>query len=136
MNARAALISRGLAEITRFGIALGANPLTFVGLSGVGDLFLTCTSEKSRNFTVGYRIGQGETLEHITNTLGSTAEGVTTTKAAYEMSRRLNIDAPITYAVYSVLYEGKDYKKSMQELMNREPSNELRGILAQLNKSN
>ena len=128
LNARAALISRGLAEITRFGLALGANPLTFAGLSGVGDLFLTCTSEKSRNYTVGYRIGQGESLQYITDTLGSVAEGVTTTKAAYEMAKRLGVDSPITDAVYSVLYEGKNYKVAMLELMSREPSQELRGI--------
>ena len=129
LNARAALITRGLAEITRFGIALGANPLTFAGLSGVGDLFLTCTSEKSRNFTVGYRLGQGESLEYICESLGSTAEGVTTTEAAYEMARKLNIDSPITDAVYSVLYQGKDYRVAMLELMSREPSKELRGIV-------
>jgi glycerol-3-phosphate dehydrogenase (NAD(P)+) len=75
LNARAAIITRGLAELTRFGVALGANPLTFSGLSGVGDLFLTCTSEKSRNFTVGFRIGQGEKLNDIVTSLGSVAEG-------------------------------------------------------------
>ncbi|KAI8925751.1 6-phosphogluconate dehydrogenase [Entophlyctis helioformis] len=128
MNSRAALITRGLAEITRFGIALGANPLTFAGLSGVGDLLLTCTSEKSRNFTVGYRLGQGETLEEIVTSLGSVAEGVATTKAAYELARRLDVDSPITDQVYAVLYQGKPIKQAFRELMERDPSDELRGI--------
>jgi glycerol-3-phosphate dehydrogenase len=129
MNTRAALITRGLAEITRFGIAMGANPLTFAGLSGVGDLFLTCTSEKSRNFTVGYRIGQGEKLDDIIASLGSVAEGVTTTKAAFELARKYNVDSPITDEVYRVLYEDKPIKEAMRALMERDPSNELRGIM-------
>nr|KAJ3419746.1 hypothetical protein HK105_006551 [Polyrhizophydium stewartii] len=123
MNSRAALITRGLAEIIRFGLALGANPLT-----GVGDLMLTCTSEKSRNFTVGYRIGKGETLEEITASLGSVAEGVATTKAAYELARKLNVDSPITDQVYAVLFENKPVRQAMRDLMERDPSQELRGI--------
>jgi glycerol-3-phosphate dehydrogenase (NAD(P)+) len=85
---------------TRFGVAMGANPLTFSGLSGVGDLFLTCTSEKSRNFTVGFRIGKGEKLKDIVKSLGSVAEGIPTTKAAFELARKLDIDSPITDQVY------------------------------------
>jgi glycerol-3-phosphate dehydrogenase (NAD(P)+) len=129
MNARAALITRGLAEITRFGMKLGANPMTFAGLSGVGDLFLTCTSEKSRNFTVGYRIGKGEKLDDIIASLGSVAEGVTTTKAAYELAKKHKVDAPITEQVYLVLYENKPILEAVKDLMTRDPSNELRGIV-------
>ncbi|KAK6092675.1 hypothetical protein MT418_006676 [Batrachochytrium dendrobatidis] len=128
MNSRAALITRGLAELARFGVALGANPLTFAGLSGVGDLLLTCTSEKSRNFTVGYRIGKGETLEEIITSLGSVAEGVATTKAAYALARKLNVDSPITDEVYAVLFEKKPVKQAMKDLMERDPSEEMRGI--------
>ncbi|KAI8894208.1 6-phosphogluconate dehydrogenase [Globomyces pollinis-pini] len=128
MNASAALITRGLAEITRFGIAMNANPLTFAGFSGVGDLFLTCTSEKSRNFTVGYRLGKGEKLDDIISSLGSVAEGVPTTKAAYELARKHNVDSPITDQVYAVLYENKPIDVAFKELMERDPSAELRGI--------
>lgn len=128
MNARAAIITRGLAEITRFGVALGANPLSFSGLSGVGDLFLTCTSEKSRNYTVGYRIGKGEKLDDIVKSLGSVAEGVPTTKAAYDLARKLGVEAPITQAVYSVLYEGKSLADALRDLTDREAHSEFRGI--------
>lgn len=124
------MITRGLAEITRFGLALGANPLTFSGLSGVGDLFLTCTSEKSRNYTVGFRMGSGERLDSIVESLGSVAEGVPTAKAAYELARKLNVDSPITDQVYAVLYQGKSIVTAFTELMERDPSNELRGINA------
>ncbi|KAI8912620.1 6-phosphogluconate dehydrogenase [Gorgonomyces haynaldii] len=128
MNARAAIITRGLAEIARFGVALGANPLTFSGLAGVGDLFLTATSEKSRNFTVGFRIGQGEKLDDIIASLGSVSEGVPTTKAAYHLAQKLGIDAPITEQVYAVLYENKDLKEAIEDLTGREAHHELRGI--------
>lgn len=128
MNARAAIITRGLAEITRFGVALGADPLTFMGLAGVGDLFLTCTCEKSRNFTVGYRIGKGETLAYINETLGSVAEGIPTTKAAYDLARKLGIDSPITDQVYKVLYEHKPLMDAMHDLVHRKPHAEFRGI--------
>ncbi|KAJ1559875.1 hypothetical protein HK096_010789, partial [Nowakowskiella sp. JEL0078] len=128
MNSQAALITRGLAEITRIGVALGANPLTFSGLSGVGDLFLTCTSSKSRNFTVGFRIGRGEELEHVLQTLGSVAEGVETTKAAYHLGRKLGVDTPIVDAVYSVLFLGVNVRDALRLLIERDPSEELRGI--------
>ena len=119
MNSRAALITRGLAEITRIGAALGANPLTFKGLGGVGDLFLTCTSEKSRNFSVGYRLGRGEDLASTLQSVG-VAEGVTTTKAAYELVQRLGVDAPITTEVYRVLYEQKAITQALMDLLTRE----------------
>jgi glycerol-3-phosphate dehydrogenase len=120
MNSRAALITRGLAELTRIGAALGANPLTFKGLGGVGDLFLTCTSEKSRNFMVGYRLGRGEALAEVQRTLGSVAEGVATTKAAFELSQRLGVDVPIIHETYNVLYEGKPIAQAVMDLLTRE----------------
>ena len=127
-NARAALITRGLAEITRFGVTLGADPLTFVGLSGVGDLLLTCSSEQSRNFTVGFRIGRGEALQDIVVSLGSVAEGLATAKAAFHLARSRNVDSPITDQVFAVLYQDKPIRDAMKDLMERDPSHELRGI--------
>ena len=120
MNSRAALITRGLAEITRIGVALGAQPMTFKGLGGVGDLFLTCTSEKSRNFTVGWRLGKGESLDQILASVGSVAEGVTTAKAARELAHKLNVDAPITEEVYRVLYERKPITQAVMDLLTRD----------------
>ena len=124
-NARAALLARGLAEIARIGAALGANPLTFMGLGGVGDLFLTCTSEKSRNYTVGYRLGQGESLDAVLKTLGSVAEGVSTSKAAFELCEKLKVDSPIVHVVYAVLYGGSTVSKGLYLLLNREMKAEI-----------
>lgn len=93
------IITRGLAEMTCIGTAYGASPLTFLGLSGVGDLFLTCSSSNSRNYTVGYRLGKGESLETIIRTLGSVAEGVSTTKAVKTVVDELGINAPIASSV-------------------------------------
>ena len=95
----AVIITRGLSEMTVIGAAYGASPLTFLGLAGVGDLFLTCTSSNSRNYTVGYRLGQGESLDHIIKTLGSVAEGVETTKGAKKFIDELEVRAPIATAV-------------------------------------
>ena len=119
-NSLAALLTRGLAEITRIGVALGANPLTFNGLGGVGDLFLTCTSAKSRNYTVGFRLGKGESLEHVMETVGSVAEGITTAASAYALSQRLGVDAPITTEVYNVLYQKKAIVQAVTSLLTRE----------------
>lgn len=125
MNSRAALITRGLAEITRVGMALGANPLTLNGLGGVGDLFLTCTSEKSRNFMVGYRLGRGEALAEVLSSLGSVAEGVSTTKAAYELAQKLGVVTPIINEAYHVLYEAKPIAQAVMDLLTREAKSEL-----------
>lgn len=119
-NARAALLTRGLAEITRLGAMLGAQPLTFMGLGGVGDLFLTCTSEKSRNFTVGYRLGKGEQLDEVLSTLGSVAEGVWTARAAYALSQKLQADTPIIHAVFGVLFQGKTIGEALYGLLHRD----------------
>ena len=118
-NSRAALITRGLAEITRYGVALGANQKTFLGLTGIGDLFLTCSSYTSRNYSCGVEIGRlnngKEFLKHNTKTV----EGVYAAKIIYESSIRLGIDMPITRAVYEVLYEDKKPSDVLVELMNR-----------------
>lgn len=128
MNSRAALITRGLAEITRIGAAMGANPLTFTGLGGVGDLFLTCTSEKSRNFRVGYNIGRGEALDAVLKTVGSVAEGVATAGAAYRLAANLGVEAPIIGEVYRCLFEGKPMTQAVMDLLTREAKPELTGI--------
>ncbi|KAG1749790.1 6-phosphogluconate dehydrogenase [Suillus paluster] len=119
------LITRGLAEMTRIGTAYGASPLTFLGLAGVGDLFLTCSSPTSRNYTVGYRLGKGEPLEDIIKTLGSVAEGVTTAKGLKKIIDEMQVSAPIANGIYALLYEGKDLHEGIQELMCRPPSREL-----------
>ncbi|KAJ3066378.1 hypothetical protein HDU98_010328 [Podochytrium sp. JEL0797] len=127
-NARAAIITRGLAEIMRVGVKLGADPLTFSGLAGVGDLFLTTQSEKSRNYTIGYRLGRSESLDHVVETLGSVAEGVETTKAAYNLCRHIGVDSPVCDAVYGVLFEGVAVKDAVKSLMGRDPHHEFRGL--------
>ncbi|KAK2461598.1 hypothetical protein APHAL10511_006061 [Amanita phalloides] len=124
-NTRAMIITRGLAEMTCIGTAYGASPLTFLGLAGVGDLFLTCSSPNSRNYTVGYRLGAGESLEKIMKTLGSVAEGVSTAKGVKKYIDELDVRAPIATSVYEVLYEGKDTQTAMRELMELPPSREL-----------
>lgn len=124
-NSLAAFVTRGLAEITRIGVRLGANPLTFNGLGGVGDLFLTCTSSKSRNYTIGYRMGKKERLDDILDSLGSVAEGVVTAKAANLLVDRLKVDAPITKVIYGVLYEGQLVDEAIHTLLNRDPKPEI-----------
>ena len=108
---------------------MGANPITFAGLSGVGDLMLTAGSEKSRNFTVGYRLGKGEKLPYIIQTLGSVAEGVETTKAAYELCKKLGVDSPMIDTCYATLYEDKDIHEGVKALMGRDAKSEFKGII-------
>jgi glycerol-3-phosphate dehydrogenase (NAD(P)+) len=105
--------------MTRVGVAMGASPITFKGLSGVGDLFLTCTSEKSRNFSLGYRLGKGESLQQALTSVG-VAEGYTTTKAAYELTQKIQVEAPIISEVYRVLYENKPITQAVLDLVTRE----------------
>ncbi|KAJ6504381.1 glycerol-3-phosphate dehydrogenase [Mycena vulgaris] len=124
-NTRAMIITRGLAEMTCIGTAYGASPLTFLGLAGVGDLFLTCSSSSSRNYTVGYRLGQGEPLEKIISTLGSVAEGVSTAKGVKTIIDKLGVNAPIAERVYEVLYTDKTTKSAVRELMDLPASREL-----------
>ncbi|KAG8714476.1 hypothetical protein FRC09_017574 [Ceratobasidium sp. 395] len=113
------------AEMTRIGTAYGASPLTFLSLAGIGDLMLTCTSAKSRNYTVGYRLGKGEKLDEIIRTLGSVAEGVTTSEGLKPLTQKLEVHAPIADGVYSVLYEHRDAREVAVELMNEPPSKEM-----------
>ncbi|MEI5992961.1 NAD(P)H-dependent glycerol-3-phosphate dehydrogenase [Candidatus Enterococcus mansonii] len=119
-DAKAAIMTRGLAEISRLGVAMGANPLTFIGLSGVGDLIVTCTSVHSRNWRAGNLLGKGHSLDEVLENMGMIVEGVATTKAAYELSKQMNVDMPITEAIYKVLYEGKDVKQAAKEIMLRD----------------
>ncbi|MDH3540162.1 MAG: NAD(P)-dependent glycerol-3-phosphate dehydrogenase [Acidimicrobiia bacterium] len=119
-NTRAALITRGLAELARLGVARGGNPLTFAGLSGIGDLVLTCTGDLSRNRQVGLGLGRGQTLTEVLSGMTEVAEGVKTTAGARQLAAEAVIDMPITEQVYQVLYEGKAPRASVLELMGRE----------------
>ena len=125
-NAKAAIITRGLAEITRLGVAMGANPMTYIGLSGVGDLIVTGTSIHSRNWRAGDALGRGEKIADIEANMGMVIEGVSTTKVAYELAQMLKIDMPIVNAIYHVIYEDAEIKDSIIQLMRREgrPENE------------
>ena len=124
-NTRAALITRGLAEITRLGVRMGANPLTFSGLSGLGDLVLTCTGDLSRNRTVGLKLGRGMTLQDILSEMKMVAEGVKTTKAAYRLAKRCGVEMPITEEIYRLLYEDAPAKDVVTRLMTRDLKCEL-----------
>jgi glycerol-3-phosphate dehydrogenase (NAD(P)+) len=127
-NARAALITRGLAEITRMGVALGANPLTFLGMSGVGDLVLTCTGDQSRNRTLGLKIAAGFDPEAYVASQRSVAEGFYTAVAAHELAKKRKIDMPITEQVYEVLHRRRPLLEALRSLLEREYKDELRGI--------
>ncbi|HEX5774111.1 MAG TPA: NAD(P)H-dependent glycerol-3-phosphate dehydrogenase [Geomobilimonas sp.] len=119
-NTRAALITRGLAEMSRLGRAMGAEAATFAGLAGMGDLVLTCTGDLSRNRTVGMELGKGRMLAKILGEMRMVAEGVKTTESAHALARRLGIDMPITAKVYEVLYEDKPARSAVIELMGRD----------------
>lgn len=118
-NARAALITRGLAEITRLGVAMGASPLTFLGLAGLGDLVLTCAGPLSRNRTVGLKISAGIKLNQILSEMRMVAEGVETVQAAIDLGKKYQVELPICEAVYSLLYQDKDPRQGVIELMTR-----------------
>ncbi len=127
-NARAALITRGLVEITRIGTALGARPETFAGLSGMGDLVLTCTGELSRNRSVGWKLGQGQTLREITESMKMVAEGVRTVKSAFALKQKFGIQASIIEETYRVLHEEKSPQKALEDIMKVEISHEFVGV--------
>jgi len=127
-NPRAALITRGLAEMTRLGTRLGANSLTFTGLAGVGDLLLTCTGPQSRNFQVGFKLGQGQTLEQILSSMAMVAEGVKTSRAVHLLAERLGVEVPLVTAIYKILYDGLAPKEAIKKLMTRELKDELEAI--------
>lgn len=118
-SARAALITRGLAEMTRLGVSMGADQSTFAGLSGLGDLVLTCSSPLSRNYTVGNQLGQGNTMKEIMEGRKSVAEGVHTAKAAFELARKQDVDMPIVEQMYKVIYEDKPAAEAVNDLMTR-----------------
>ncbi len=124
-NTRAALITRGLTEIQRLGVRVGADPLTFMGLAGMGDLVLTCTGDLSRNWTLGHKIGQGMKLETILSDMRTVAEGVKTTKSVYNMAREMDVEMPIAEQVYRMLYEDLDPKEALQALMSRDLKHEI-----------
>ncbi|MBV9772532.1 MAG: NAD(P)-dependent glycerol-3-phosphate dehydrogenase, partial [Gemmatimonadetes bacterium] len=120
-NPRAALITRGLAEITRLGVALGADPLTFAGLAGMGDLILTCTGALSRNRQVGVELGRGRKLDEILAGMSEVAEGVRTSRSAHALARRMEIEMPIVDEIHAVLFEGRDPRQAVENLMLRRP---------------
>jgi glycerol-3-phosphate dehydrogenase (NAD(P)+) len=123
-NTLAALITRGLAEMTRLGAALGADPLTLAGLSGMGDLILTCTGELSRNRSLGMALGQGRALDEVMGGMTMVAEGVRTTRSARELARRHQVEMPIVEEVHDLLFEGKSAREAVENLMLREPKSE------------
>ena len=119
-NAKAALMTRGLAEISRLGEKLGADPMTFLGLGGIGDLIVTCTSTHSRNYTLGYKLGKGKTTEEALNEMNMVVEGIYTTNSVYHLAKSQNVDMPITNALYKVLFEDRPVKDSVKDLMGRD----------------
>lgn len=118
-NTRVALMTRGLAEITRIGVAMGANPLTFAGLSGMGDLVLTCSGDASRNRRVGLALGKGKKMPEILAEMRQVAEGVTTSKVAKQLAAKLGVDAPITDAMYAIIHEGVPVRDAITKLLSR-----------------
>lgn len=125
LNTRAALITRGLVEIRRLGLAMGAQPRTFTGLAGVGDLILTCTGDLSRNHTIGKQIGEGKKLKDLLAEMHMVAEGVKTARSVYNLSREREVEMPISHAVYHVLYDDLDPKTALYQLMTRDLKQEL-----------
>lgn len=127
-NAKAALMTRGLAEIARLGTVMGANPLTFAGLAGIGDLIVTCTSRHSRNWRAGYMLGQGATLQEVLDKMQMVVEGVKTTSAAFALSKSYKVSMPITNVLYAVLFKGKTPKEAVEEHMGRLRTHEIEEV--------
>lgn len=127
-NAKSALITRGLAEITRLGTSLGANPISFLGLSGVGDLIVTCTSVHSRNWRAGNLLGKGHQLDDVLSEMGMVVEGVRTVKAAYQIAEEQAVEMPITSGIYQILFENKNPKDAVTQLMTRDKREEMAGL--------
>lgn len=124
-NAKAALITRGLAEITRLGTHLGANPLSFLGLPGVGDLIVTCTSVHSRNWRAGNLLGKGKNLDEVLEQMGMVVEGVRTAEAAYQFAKAEQVEMPITSGIYDIIHHVKKPKEVVEQLMNRDKREEM-----------
>lgn len=131
-NAKAALITRGLTEISRLGIKMGAKPLTFSGLTGLGDLIVTCTSVHSRNWRAGNMLGKGQSLDEVTKNMGMVIEGVRTTKAAYQLAQKYDVSMPITEALYQVLCEDVAPKEAVDQLMTRMKKQEVDDVFGSL----
>jgi glycerol-3-phosphate dehydrogenase (NAD(P)+) len=127
-NTKAALMTRGLAEITRLGVKMGANPQTFAGLAGIGDLVVTCTSKHSRNWRAGYMLGQGKALPEVLKSMEMVVEGVKTTKAAHELARYYEVSMPITDALYEVLFDDKAPIEAVNDLMGRVKTHEIEEV--------
>lgn len=127
-NTKAALMTRGIAEIIRLGAALGAQPQTFAGLAGIGDLIVTCTSMHSRNRRAGILIGKGKSVSDAINEVKMVVEGITTTKAAYKLAKQKNVVMPITFEAYDVLFNGKDPGEAVDNLMTRDKTYEMKGL--------
>ncbi|GAA3979040.1 NAD(P)H-dependent glycerol-3-phosphate dehydrogenase [Allohahella marinimesophila] len=128
-NSKAMLITRSLAEMSRFAERMGANPMTFLGLAGVGDLVVTCSSPLSRNYRVGYSLGQHESVESIVSSLGQVAEGVNTTRLVAERARELGIDMPLAFGLYAILYQQVSVDKVLRSLMSRGQNSDVEFIL-------
>lgn len=128
-NAKAAIITRGLSEIARLGVKMGATPLTFSGLTGVGDLIVTCTSPHSRNWRAGNMLGKGKTLEEVLEEMGMVVEGIRTTKAAHQLAKVHEVPMPITNSLYAVLFEGVSTDKAVENLMGRMKKNEMEDLI-------
>ncbi|KKI88800.1 glycerol-3-phosphate dehydrogenase [Bacillus sp. SA1-12] len=128
-NAKAALITRGLAEIARLGSKMGGNPLTFSGLTGIGDLIVTCTSVHSRNWRAGNLLGKGQKLEEVLENMGMVVEGVRTTKAAYQLAEKYEVKMPITEALYNVLFNDQEPKLAVDSLMARVRTHEMEDLV-------
>lgn len=124
-NAKAALLTRGLAEITRIGVEMGANPLTFAGLAGVGDLVVTATSRHSRNWRAGFMLGEGKSVDEVLSSMGMVVEGIRTTKAAHTFSEKYQVQMPIAKQLYNVLFEGLDPRTAVEALMGRDRKTEM-----------
>ncbi|MFL6554859.1 MAG: NAD(P)H-dependent glycerol-3-phosphate dehydrogenase [Bacillus sp. (in: firmicutes)] len=135
-NAKAALMTRGLAEIARLGTKMGANPLTFSGLAGIGDLIVTCTSVHSRNWRAGNLLGKGKTLSEVLDNMGMVVEGVRTTKAAYQLAKKYDVNMPITFALYDVLFNGKNAIDAVDVLMARGKTHEMEDLVNVLEERN
>ncbi|KAA9026136.1 NAD(P)H-dependent glycerol-3-phosphate dehydrogenase [Niallia endozanthoxylica] len=127
-NAKAALITRGLAEISRLGTKMGASPLTFAGLAGIGDLIVTCTSVHSRNWRAGNLLGKGKNLQEVLDNMGMVVEGVRTTKAAHQLAQKYNVNMPIANALYDVLFNGVNAKDAVDSLMARMKTHEMEDL--------
>eukprot|EP00668_Euglena_longa_P040497 GGOE01053319.1.p2 GENE.GGOE01053319.1~~GGOE01053319.1.p2 ORF type:complete len:348 (-),score=101.42 GGOE01053319.1:398-1441(-) len=134
-NGRAGIITRGLTEMSRITLAKGGNPMTMLGLAGVGDLLLTCTGTLSRNYTVGFRLGRGETMEEISASMSEVAEGVLTAKSVHSLAQELHIEVPICDLVYQVIWEGYDIRSAVESLVARPTGEENAEVCALISRS-